>query len=163
MDFGLLPPEINSSRMYAGPGAGPMLAAAAAWDGLASELGLTASSYQSAVEGLASGSWQGPSSTSMAAAAAPYVAWMSASAAQAEQTANQARAAAVAYETAFVATVPPPVIAANRTLLMSLIATNILDRTLQRSRPLNSITPRCGPKTRPRCTAMPVRRQPPLS
>lgn len=126
MDFGLLPPEINSGRMYAGPGPGPLLAAAAAWDGLASELGSTASSYQSAVQGLIVGAWQGPSSTSMAAAAAPYVTWMSTSAAQAEETANQARAAAAAYETAFVATVPPPVIEANRTLLMTLIATNIL-------------------------------------
>jgi PPE-repeat protein len=126
MDFGALPPEINSGRMYSGPGPGPMLAAAAAWDELAAELGSTASSYQSAVEALASGAWQGPSSTAMVAAAAPYVTWMSASAAQAEQTANQARAAAAAYETAFAATVPPPVIAANRSLLMTLIATNIL-------------------------------------
>ncbi len=35
MDFGALPPEINSGRMYCGPGSGPMLAAAAAWDGAA--------------------------------------------------------------------------------------------------------------------------------
>jgi PPE-repeat protein len=125
MDFGVLPPEINSGRMYAGAGPGPMLAAAAAWDDLASELGSTASSYQSVVDGL-SGSWQGPSSTSMAAAAAPYVSWMNATAAQAEETANQARAAVAAYEAAFAATVPPPVILANRTLLMTLIATNIL-------------------------------------
>ncbi|WP_230870431.1 PPE domain-containing protein, partial [Mycobacterium canetti] len=26
MDFGALPPEINSARMYAGAGAGPMMA-----------------------------------------------------------------------------------------------------------------------------------------
>ncbi|AWK54801.1 MULTISPECIES: PPE domain-containing protein, partial [Mycobacterium tuberculosis complex] len=26
MDFGALPPEINSGRMYCGPGSGPMLA-----------------------------------------------------------------------------------------------------------------------------------------
>jgi PPE-repeat protein len=126
MDFGALPPEINSGRMYTGPGPGPMLAAAAAWDELAAELHSTAASYGSEVEGLTVGSWQGPSAASMAAAAAPYVTWMHASAAQAEQTATQARAAAAAYETAFAATVPPQVVAANRTLLMTLIATNIL-------------------------------------
>ncbi|MGB7163072.1 MAG: PPE domain-containing protein, partial [Mycobacterium sp.] len=26
MDFALLPPEVNSGRMYEGPGSGPMLA-----------------------------------------------------------------------------------------------------------------------------------------
>jgi PPE-repeat protein len=62
----------------------------------------------------------------MAAAAARYVAWMSTAAAQAEQTAAQAKAAAAAYETAFAATVPPSVVAANRSLLMALIATNVL-------------------------------------
>ena len=96
MDFGLLPPEINSGRMYAGPGSGPMLAAAAAWDGLAAELYSTANSYQSVISGLTAGPWLGPSSASMAAAAAPYVAWMSTTAAQAEQTATQAKAAAAA-------------------------------------------------------------------
>jgi PPE-repeat protein len=62
----------------------------------------------------------------MAAAAAPYVAWMNAAATQAEETANQARAAAAAFEAAFAATVPPPVIAANRALLATLVATNFL-------------------------------------
>ena len=47
MDFALLPPEVNSARMYAGPGSGPMLAASAAWDGLAADLESTAASYQS--------------------------------------------------------------------------------------------------------------------
>jgi PPE-repeat protein len=125
MDFGMLPPEVNSARMYTGPGAGPMLAAAAAWDGLAAQLHFTAASYSSVISGLAAG-WQGPSSATMAAAAAPYTAWMSTTATQAEQTATQARAAVAAYETAFAATVPPPIIAANRALLMSLIATNFL-------------------------------------
>lgn len=49
MDFGVLPPEINSGRMYAGPGSGPMLAAAAAWDGLATELQSTAADYGSVI------------------------------------------------------------------------------------------------------------------
>ncbi len=126
MDFGALPPEVNSARMYAGPGSGPMLAAASAWDGLAAELGSAASAYASVISGLAEGSWLGPGSAAMAAAAAPYAAWMNATAGQAEQTATQARAAAAAYEAAFAMTVPPPVIAANRSLLMSLVATNVL-------------------------------------
>jgi PPE-repeat protein len=125
MDFGILPPEINSGRMYVGPGSGPMLAAAAAWDGLADDLSSTAMSYQAELDNL-TGVWEGPSSTSMASATAPYVAWMTATAAQAEETANQARAAVAAYESAFLATVPPPVIDANRALLMMLVATNIL-------------------------------------
>ncbi len=124
MDFGVLPPEINSGRMYAGPGSGPMLAAAAAWDGLAAQLRATATSYSSVICELTAG-WQGPSSAAMAAAALPYAAWMSATAAEAEQAATQARAAAAAYEAAFAATVPPPVVAANRAELASLVATNI--------------------------------------
>ena len=95
-DFGALPPEINSALMYAGPGSGPMLAASAAWDGLATEMGMAANSYGSMVSTLSSGPWTGPSSTVMAAAAAPYVAWMNTTATQAEGAANGARAAAAA-------------------------------------------------------------------
>jgi PPE-repeat protein len=126
MDFGALPPEINSARMYAGPGSGPMLAAASAWGGLAAELRSAAAAYQSVVSRLSNEGWMGPSSASMAAAAAPYVTWMSTTAGQAEQTAVQTKAAAAAYEAAFAMTVPPPVIAANRAQLASLVATNVL-------------------------------------
>jgi PPE-repeat protein len=125
MDFAMLPPEINSGRMYAGPGSGPMLAAAAAWNGLAADLESAASSYQSVISGLTGGPWLGPASVSMAAAAAPYVGWMRTTAAQAAQTATQAEATAAAYDAAFAATVSPPVIAANRALLMALVATNL--------------------------------------
>jgi PPE-repeat protein len=126
MDFGALPPEVNSGLMYAGAGSGPMVAAAAAWDGLAAELSSAATSYRAVVSDLTGHSWLGPSSAAMAASAAPYVAWMDTTAAQAEQTASQARSAVAAYQAAFLATVPPPVIAANRALLMSLVATNIV-------------------------------------
>jgi PPE-repeat protein len=126
MDFGIYPPEINSGRMYTGPGSGPMLAAAQAWGSLADELYTAASAYQSVVSELTSGSWSGPSSTSMTSAAGSYVEWLSATAAQAEETAAQARAAAAGYEAAFAMTVPPPEIAANRSLLAVLVATNFL-------------------------------------
>ena len=125
-DFGALPPEINSGRIYSGPGSAPLLAAASAWDGLASELQTTAASYASTITELTSSGWQGPSSVAAADAAAPYTAWLSSTAAQAEQTASQAQAAAGAYEAAFAASVPPAVIAANRALLAALVATNFL-------------------------------------
>lgn len=126
LDFGAYPPEYNSGRMYVGAGSGPLLAAAAAWDELAAELQSTGTSYSSTIETLATGPWTGPSSIAMAAAAAPYVAWIHATGAQAEQAGAQAKLAAGAYEAAFAATVPPPVIAANRSLLATLVATNIL-------------------------------------
>ncbi|ODR04633.1 hypothetical protein BHQ15_16790 [Mycolicibacillus koreensis] len=125
MDFGALPPEINASRIYLGPGSGPMLAASSAWHGLASELSSAAAKYQAEVAGLAN-SWKGVAGQRMAAAAAPHIQWLSTTAAQAEQAGAQAAAQAVAYETARAATTPPPVIAANRSTQASLVATNFL-------------------------------------
>ena len=123
-DFGVLPPEINSGRMYAGPGSGPMLTAATAWDELATELGTASSGYSSVISELTSAPWVGASSVSMVAAVAPYATWLGGAATMAEETASQARAAAAAFDAAFAMTVPPPAIALNRALLMTLIATN---------------------------------------
>jgi PPE-repeat protein len=124
LDFGMLPPEINSARMYSGPGSGPMMAAAAAWDALAEELSLAANGYGSVISELTGGPWKGPSSVAMATTTAPYVAWLHTAAVRAEHSAVQAKEAAAAYELAFATTVPPAVVAANRSLLMTLIATN---------------------------------------
>jgi PPE-repeat protein len=126
LDFGLLPPEVNSGRMYSGPGPGPLLAAAEAWDSLAAELGFAANGYGATLAELTSNSWVGPTSAAMTSAVTPYIDWVSTTAAQAEETANHARAAVAAYEAAFAMTVPPPVIAANRALLAALVATNFL-------------------------------------
>ncbi|MGB9250518.1 MAG: PPE family protein, partial [Mycobacterium sp.] len=124
LDFGLLPPEVNSGRMYSGPGPGPLLAASEAWDGLAAELGFAASGYGAALAELTSNSWVGPTSVAMMSAVTPYIDWLTSTGAQAEETANHARAAVAAYEAAFAMTVPPPAIAANRALLAALVATN---------------------------------------
>jgi PPE-repeat protein len=126
MFFAAFPPEINSGRMYAGAGSGPLLAAATAWDGLATELQSVADSYSSVISTLTNGPWLGPTSLSMAAAVTPYLAWMQSTAAQAAETASQATAAASAYETAFAAHVPPAEIAANRSQLAMLVATNVI-------------------------------------
>lgn len=124
LDFGALPPEINSARMYAGPGSAPMSAAASAWDALAAQLESHAAAYSATLAELRGRAWSGESSTAMATAVEPYVAWAITTAARAGQTAAQARAAAAAYEAAFAATVPPHVVAANRVQLLALTATN---------------------------------------
>jgi PPE-repeat protein len=126
LDFAQLPPEINSALMYSGPGSGPLLAAGAAWQILAAELDSAAWSYGALVAGITDGPWLGPAASSMLTAAVPQVDWLHSTAGRAEQAATQAAAAAGAYEAAFAETVPPPVIAANRALLMELLATNFL-------------------------------------
>ncbi|QZA08254.1 PPE family protein [Mycolicibacter heraklionensis] len=125
-DFAAWPPEIISGQIHAGPGSGSLLEAASAWDRLAAELNSSAAAYRGVIAGLAGESWLGPSSASMAAAVAPYVSWMSTTAAQAAQAGAEARVAAAAYGTVLAATVPPAMIAANRSQLMSLMATNLM-------------------------------------
>jgi PPE-repeat protein len=130
MFYAAFPPEFNSGRMYTGPGSGSLRAASVAWDGLATELQSTVSAYSSVISTLTSGDWVGPSSLAMAAAVTPYVAWMQGTAAQAADAATQATAAATAYETAFAAHVPPTEVAANRSQLASLVATNIFGQNI---------------------------------
>ncbi len=126
LDYGTFPPEFNSARIYSGPGSGSLVAAASAWSSLAAELNAAALSYDKVVTALASEEWLGSASASMASAVAPYVGWMSTTAAQAEEAASQARAAAAAYEAALAASAPPPLIAANRMQVSQLQATNVL-------------------------------------
>lgn len=126
LDFGALPPEINSGLMYAGAGSGSMMGAASGWNTLAAELNSAAVAYDRVVTTLSSEEWLGQASASMAEAAAPYVEWMRSTAAAAEHAASQAMSAATAFETAHATIVPPPVIAANRVNLAQLLSTNVL-------------------------------------
>ncbi|WP_459982851.1 PPE domain-containing protein, partial [Mycobacterium avium] len=64
-----LPPEVNSARMYSGPGSESMLAAAAAWNALSAELRSVATDYESAIATLTGEGWFGPSAAKMSAAA----------------------------------------------------------------------------------------------
>jgi PPE-repeat protein len=125
VDFGALPPELNSARMYAGPGSSSLQAAASAWNGLAAELQSAAQGYETVITQLSSDEWTGAASASMASAAQPYVEWLNTTAAQAEQAATQAGAAAAAHEQAFASTVPPPLIAANRAQTAAAVQANV--------------------------------------
>ena len=125
MNFSVLPPEVNSALMFAGPGSGPLTAAAQAWDGIGAELGSAASTFSSVTSGLAVQSWQGAASVLMTEAAAPYVGWLSGAAARAEESASQARAAGAAFATARASVVDLESVTANRGLLVSLVRANL--------------------------------------
>ncbi|MBX9640109.1 MAG: PPE family protein [Mycobacteriaceae bacterium] len=126
MDFGACPPEVNSLRMYCGPGSAPMLAAVSAWERLATELRSTAAAYDTVVAILTDDGWRGPASEAMLGAITPYLTWMTLTGAKAEEAATQAAAAAGAFEAAYAMTVPPAVVAANRAQLQTLVATNLI-------------------------------------
>ncbi|WP_142399728.1 PPE family protein, partial [Mycobacterium marinum] len=125
MNFAVLPPEINSARLFSGAGSGPVLAAATAWTGLAAELRSAAAAFLAVTSGLTGDSWQGPAAAVMSDVAASYVGWLSASGAHAEQAAEQAKTAAHVFEAARAVTVQPGLVAANRAQLVSLVGSNL--------------------------------------
>lgn len=125
LDFGTSPPEITSAKIYAGPGSGPLLAAASAYDALAAQLNSFATGYFSVIADLQGEGWAGKASAAMAAAATPYAEWATVTASQLERAAGQARAAAASYEQVRIAVVSPVVVTANRARLASLAAANV--------------------------------------
>src|ERR1700744_1710441 len=125
VDFGALPPEVNSALMYMGPGSSSFQVAASAWNGLAAELQSAAQGYETTITQLASDAWNGPASAAMSTAAQPYITWLQETSTQAEQAAAQAQAAVAAYEQAFAATVAPPLVAANRAETAAAVQANV--------------------------------------
>src|ERR1700756_5491594 len=125
MSFLVLPPDINSALMHAGAGSGPMLSAAAAWDGLASELGSAAQSFSSVTSGLAGEAWQGAASAAMLSKAAQYSGVLGAAATHAQTAAAQSQAVASEFEAALAATVHPALVSANRNQLVQLVMSNL--------------------------------------
>jgi PPE-repeat protein len=124
-DFAARPPEVTSTLIYSGAGAGPLMAASSAFSSLSSELSSNAASYESIVSSLGS-EWTGPSSTAMAASAQTYIEWLTTTSGQLQGAAAAAASSAAAYEAAHAAVIPPAVVYANRAQLAALVATNIL-------------------------------------
>jgi PPE-repeat protein len=125
-DFGSRPPEVNSALIYSGAGAGPLTAASSAFSNLSAELSSNAASYESVITQLTGSEWTGPSSEAMAAAAQPYITWLTTTSAQLQQAATKAMSSAAAYQQAHSASIPPALILANRTQLAQLVAKNTL-------------------------------------
>jgi PPE-repeat protein len=129
MDFISLPPEVTAALIHSGPGAESLITAADAWQQLAAGLEDSAPLYTSVVSTLTQ-AWKGPSSAAMSDAVAPYLAWLRTTAAQCQQLAASAQAAAAAFGQAQSAMVTPAQVAANRTRLVQLIATDRLGGNL---------------------------------
>jgi PPE-repeat protein len=129
MEFTTLPPEITSALIHSGPGAESLIAASGAWQQLGTNLEDSAENYAAVLSSLAE-TWHGPSSAAMFQAVEPYVTWMRTTAQQAQQTASSAMAAAAAFNSVQAAVVPTAQVAANRTLLAQLLATNGFGRNL---------------------------------
>jgi PPE-repeat protein len=125
IDFSALPPDVNSALMYSGAGSGPLLAAATAYANLAAEVSATANQWESVISSLTTEQWTGTGAAAAASAAQPIVTYLTETAATLEQASTQAMASAAAYEAAFAATVPPPLIAANEAEHAALVAANV--------------------------------------
>ncbi|ORA07778.1 PPE family protein [Mycobacterium arosiense] len=117
------PPEVTSTLIHTGPGAGSLTEAAGAWQRVAVELENAVSTYASTLSSLIE-SWDGPSAMAMLQSVQPYLLWLRETAQQSAQMATSAEAAASAFTAARASIVPPAVVTANRTRLAQLLATN---------------------------------------
>src|SRR6185312_7453149 len=119
----LAPPEVTSTLIHTGPGAGSLIEAAGAWQRLAVELENSVSTYASTLSSLIE-SWDGPSAMAMLQSIQPYLLWLRETAQQSAQMAASAEAAAAAFTATRSTVVHPSVVTANRTRLLQLLATN---------------------------------------
>ncbi|WP_425412076.1 PPE family protein [Mycobacterium genavense] len=118
------PPEVHSLLLNAGPGLGPMLAAAAEWLRLGEQYARTATELAAILADTRAGSWQGPTADRYVAAHLPYLRWLDATAAECATTAAAQQAAAVAYTAAVTAMPTAEELALNHALHAALLVTN---------------------------------------
>jgi PPE-repeat protein len=119
-------PEINAIRLTTGPGAAAMTSVIAGYQAAGVTHIEQGAQMMTTAATTSAGGWWGQGGTAMMAAAVPKSEWQIQAGAHAEKATGLIGAAAAAHSAAVAATIPYPVVVANRVREAALQATNFL-------------------------------------